>query len=332
MDGKIQSEKELIKIISYLKNQGKKVVTYNGSFDLLHAGHIASIREAKAQGDVLVILLNSDTSVQSYKSSKRPIISQEDRAQLLAALEDVDYVIIFDDINPKQILAKIKPDIHCNGSDWGKDCVEREVVEGNGGQIYILKWTQGLSTSSLIKKIIEAYSSSLTKAIFLDRDGTINVNGNGYIHKKEDFIYTDKAIAALQKLSKSDYKIIIITNQSGVGRGYFTKEDVENLHKLMIEQLDKKGIRIDRIYFCPHHPDDGCDCRKPKIGMLMQAVKDFDISLNDSWMIGDDERDIIMSRDANLKAIKLGEKMSKDLKLGANFYAKDLQEATDIIL
>ncbi|RLG13731.1 hypothetical protein DRN69_05105 [Candidatus Pacearchaeota archaeon] len=90
-------------------------------------------------------------------------------------------------------------------------------------------------------------------------------------------------------------------------------------------------MRIDKIYYCPHHPKDNCLCRKPKIGMLLKAVKDFDISLNESWVIGDDERDIIMARNANVKSIKLGKKMPKKLKLEPNFYAKNLLEAVGII-
>lgn len=332
MNGKIKTQDEIIKLTHDFKIQGKKIVTYNGSFDLLHAGHVLSIKEAKSQGDILIILLNSDKSIHCYKSSKRPIVSQENRAELLAALEDVDFVIIFDEINPKSILDKIKPDIHCNGSDWGKNCIEREVVEKNGGKIYILKWSAGLSTSNLIKKIIDSYEEPLVKAIFLDRDGTINHNKDGYIHKKENFVFTESCLEALHKLTDSNYKIVIITNQSGIGRGYFREEDLEKLHEWMVSELKGNGVRVDRIYYCPHHPEDNCDCRKPKVEMLMQAVKDLDISLNDSWMIGDDERDVMMGREANLKVIKIGPKMSKDLKLEPNFYARDLQRAVDIIL
>lgn len=163
---KIKTQKDIIEISKELKQQGKKVVTFNGSFDLLHAGHILALQEAKTQGDVLIVALNSDKSVQSYKGPHRPIVLQKERALQLAALECVDYIVLFDEINSIKILDKIKPDIHCNGADWGKNCVEREIVEKNNGKIHISKWTKGLSTTNLIKKILEVYQKPTKKAIF----------------------------------------------------------------------------------------------------------------------------------------------------------------------
>lgn len=329
---KIKKPKELVEIIQRLKKQGKKIVTYNGSFDLLHSGHITSIQEAKEQGDILIIPLNSDRSIRTYKGQNRPIIPQGDRAKILAALENVDYVTIFDDINPKKILALLKPDVHCNGSDWGRNCIERETVERNGGRINILKWKKDQSTSSLIRKILQVYQNSSRKAVFFDRDGTINLNKDGYIHKIEDFEFIPHALEGLKTLAKTDYEIIILTNQSGIGRGYYSENDFKKLNDWMLSFLKEKGIKITRVYYCPHIDGDRCECRKPDIGMLLWAVKDFDISLNDSWFIGNDYRDVIMGREANIKMIKIGEKMPQSLRLKPNYYAKDIQEAIKIIL
>jgi len=156
--GKLKNQKSIIGIVSNLRKQGKKIVTYNGSFDILHLGHVKSLQEARKQGDVLIVPLNSDKSIKGYKSPKRPIIPQSQRAQMLAALSCVDYVVIFNELNPIKILDKIKPDIHCNGADYGKNCIEKDIVEKNGGRIYILKWIPGLSTSKIINKILDAYS------------------------------------------------------------------------------------------------------------------------------------------------------------------------------
>lgn len=331
MDKKIKSQTEISRIIQKFKRQGKKIVTFNGSFDVLHIGHIKSLQEAKRQGDILIVLLNSDKSVKKYKGLNRPINFQKERAKMLSALECVDYITVFNEINPKKILEKIKPDIHCNGSDWGKDCVEKETVEKNGGKIYILNWSKGFSTTKLVKKILNVYSKPEIRAVFLDRDGTININQPEYLHEMKDFKFAHFVIPALQKLSESDYKIIVLTNQSGIGRGYFKEKDLKKLHQWLVKKLKKKEIRIDRIYYCPHHPEDNCFCRKPKIGMILKAVKDFDISLNKSWVIGDDERDIIMGREVNAKTIKTGKKMSKSRKLEPNYYAKNLLEAAKII-
>lgn len=330
MNAKIKSQKKIVEIVKNLKKQGKKVVTFNGGFDILHLGHIKSFEEAKKQGDVFVILLNSDESVQKYKGPNHPVNSENDRAKILASLECVDYIAIFDEINCKNILSKVKPNIHCNGSDWGKSCVERGVVEENGGRIHILKWQKGFSTSGLIKKT--KHSKPDIKAIFLDRDGTININRPGCVREISQFKFAPGSISALKKLSKTDYKIIVITNQSGIGRGYFTENGLKEIHDFMIEELNKEGIKIDKIYYCPHLPEENCSCRKPKIGMLLKANQDFNLNLSKSWFVGDGESDIIAGREANIRTIKIGGKMPADLKLEPNHYVKNLNEAVNIIL
>lgn len=325
---KIKTLKEIVEISQAFKKNKKKIVTYNGSFDILHLGHIKSLEEAKEQGDVLIVPLNSDKSVRIYKGPNHPIVSQKERAQTLAALSCVDYVVIFDEINPKEILNKIKPDIHCHGSDWGKDCVEKETVESNGGKIYILKTVPGLSTTGLLKKIMNVYSKPETRAVFLDRDGTINFNEPGYVHKIKDFKFTPGALTALRKLSQTNYKIIIVTNQSGIGRNLFTKKDLEILHRWMLGEFRKEKIRIDKIYYCPHIAQDNCSCRKPKIGMLKEAVKDFGVNLSKSWIVGDSEREVQMGKEANLRTIFLGKKSA----IKPHHQVENLAEAIRVIL
>lgn len=332
MNKKIKTQSQISGIVKTLQKEGRKIVTYNGSFDILHAGHVQAINEAKKQGDVLIILLNSDVSIKMYKGPSRPINQERERSEMLAGLSDVDYVVLFDEINPKNLLAKIMPNIHCNGSDWGKSCVERSVVEEHGGKIHILRWKEGFSTSGIIEKIRAADSSAEIKAVFLDRDGTININDPEYIHKISDVRFVPGAISALKKLSKSNCKIIIITNQSGIARGYYKEKDMELLHTWMLSEFKKSDIRIDRIYHCPHGPDDECVCRKPEIGMFLQAAKDFGVNLSKSWFVGDDKRDVIAGRNANIKTIKIGDTMPSALKLEPNYYVKDLKEAVEIIL
>ncbi|MFH1423794.1 MAG: D-glycero-beta-D-manno-heptose 1,7-bisphosphate 7-phosphatase [Candidatus Nealsonbacteria bacterium] len=310
---KIKTQKEIIGICRSFKKRKKTVVTCNGSFDILHAGHFQRLKEAKAQGDVLIVCLNSDQSVRAYKGPGRPINKQAVRVQNLVVLPYIDYLVVFNELNPKNILNKIKPDIHCVGRDWGKNCVERDVVEKNGGKIYVAKWLKGFSTSDIIK-------TPKIGAIFLDRDGVININEPEYVHRIEDFKFVPRALPALRRLSQTDYKIIIATNQSGIGREYYTEKDLEVLHQWMLRRFKKEGIRIDKIYYCPHAPGQKCNCRKPKTGMIEQAVKDFGINLSKSWIIGDSERDIQMGKEVNLKTILLGGEV------------KNLAEAVKIIL
>jgi len=138
--------------------RGEKVVWTNGCFDLLHVGHIRGFRDAKALGDILIVGINSDASVRGIKGDSRPIVNQEERAELIAALEMVDYVTIFDEPTPVSALSRLRPDIHCKGAEYedgARPMPEREVVLGYGGQIRFLPFHAGRSTSELVDRILE---------------------------------------------------------------------------------------------------------------------------------------------------------------------------------
>ena len=130
----------------------------------------------------------------------------------------------------------------------------------------------------------------LNKAIFLDRDGVINEEVN-YLHKVDNFIFINGIFEACQHYLKLDYKIIIITNQSGISRGYYSIKDYQNLTKWMLNQFENKGISILDTFYCSHLPESNCSCRKPKPGMFITAKNKYDIDMAQSWMIGDRETD-----------------------------------------
>lgn len=138
-----------------LKESGKTIATLNGSFDLLHAGHLHMIYEASLQADLLILALNSDSSIQHYKSPLRPIVPLEYRLRMIAALEFVDFVTAFEETDPRVLLSKIKPHVHVNGAEYGANCIESDVVKFHGGRIHIVELIPGLSTSTLIKKIVK---------------------------------------------------------------------------------------------------------------------------------------------------------------------------------
>ncbi|MDP1880523.1 MAG: adenylyltransferase/cytidyltransferase family protein [Parachlamydiaceae bacterium] len=144
---------QLITRVGELKQKEKKIVTLNGSFDLLHAGHLQIIYEASLQGDVLILALNSDESIKKYKSPSRPIIPLCYRMEMMAALEFVDYVTYFDETDPRSLLKKIRPHVHVNGTEYGENCIEASTVIEGGGKIHIVNLIPGLSTSSIIAKI-----------------------------------------------------------------------------------------------------------------------------------------------------------------------------------
>lgn len=153
LENKIVSLDSLFPIVDKLKAQGKTIVTNNGSYDIVHLGHILGLFEAKRQGDILIVGVNSDASIQGYKGPTRPINDQRMRSHLLAALSCTDYVFLFDELTPLSWLEKIKPHVHTNGAEYGENCIEREIIEAHGGKIYLLPMVEGYKTTNIIEKI-----------------------------------------------------------------------------------------------------------------------------------------------------------------------------------
>jgi D-beta-D-heptose 7-phosphate kinase/D-beta-D-heptose 1-phosphate adenosyltransferase len=149
-------------LIEVQKARGKRIVFTNGCFDLLHVGHVKYLQKARNLGDILVLGLNSDASVRRLKGAKRPLLDQDERAQLLAALDCIDYVIVFDEDTPLQLITALKPHILAKGGDYSLDgVVGREVVESYGGRVELITFVDGKSTTSIIEKVLERYSPEI---------------------------------------------------------------------------------------------------------------------------------------------------------------------------
>jgi D-glycero-D-manno-heptose 1,7-bisphosphate phosphatase len=142
----------------------------------------------------------------------------------------------------------------------------------------------------------------MKKALFLDRDGVINIDKN-YLYQIDDFEFIDGIFDLCKKYQDKGYLIIVITNQAGIARGYYSVNDFNKLTHWMTEQFLTKGILLSKVYFCPHHPDfdQDCNCRKPKPGMLLKAAKDFNLNLSQSVLIGDKQSDIDAGSNAGIK-------------------------------
>lgn len=158
-ESKIRSRSDMKAERDRLKREGKQVVFTNGCFDLLHAGHVSYLQFAREQGDVLVVGINSDASVKRAKGDKRPLVGERDRALVLAALECVDYVVVFDEDEPAALIAEIIPDILVKGEDWAHYVSGREVVEQHGGRVVLAPLKEGFSTSGLISRIRNLYGN-----------------------------------------------------------------------------------------------------------------------------------------------------------------------------
>ena len=174
----------------------------------------------------------------------------------------------------------------------------------------------------------------MNKAIFLDRDGTLNID-HGYVHKIDDFQFIDGTIQALRQLKEMGYLLVLVTNQSGIGRGFFPENQFLRLTEWMDWSLAEQGVDLDGIYYCPHHPDgkgeyqEDCDCRKPKSGMLLQAIDELQIDPAQSVMIGDKIDDIQAGIGAKIKTnilVKTGKSITKEGEALADFVLNSLAD------
>jgi rfaE bifunctional protein nucleotidyltransferase chain/domain len=158
MRSKILKLSDLVKVLESLREAGKRIVFTNGCFDILHAGHVRYLAAARSKGDILVLGLNSDISVKSIKPENRPIVSQDQRAEVLAGLACVDYITIFDEPDPLALIQTIKPDVLIKGADWKEaEIIGSNVVKSYGGKVIRIEVVPGISTSLIIQKILKLY-------------------------------------------------------------------------------------------------------------------------------------------------------------------------------
>lgn len=236
-----------------------------------------------------------------------------------------------------------------------KDVISKMIINGDNVYSYhSTEYVKDMGTPERFYAVNDDYANCISeqrnlshkqKAIFLDRDGTINVY-IPFLVNKEKFELIDGASEAIKKINSSDYLCIVVTNQPIIARGESSFENLEDIHKRMETLLGRDGAYIDGLYFCPHHKDKGfpgevpelkfdCDCRKPKIGMLLEAVKDFNIDLSESVVIGDSTLDIKMAENANMKSIlvKTGQAgLDGKYDVTPTEVAEDLLDAVNIIL
>ena len=170
------------------------------------------------------------------------------------------------------------------------------------------------------------------KAVFLDRDGVINKEKN-YLYQKKDFEFIDGVFEACRYFQKIGYQLIVVTNQSGIARSYYQKEDFYKLTKWMLKQFENQGIKILDVFFCPHGPESTCNCRKPNPGMLLEAKEKHKIDMKNSWMIGDKEADVGAANAAGIKntiLVKTGHDID-ETNSNAKFILKSIKNTLDII-
>lgn len=287
----------------------RPLVFTNGVFDVLHRGHVNYLHQAAALGGSLIVAVNSDTSARMLgKGPDRPLNRAEDRAAVLAGLASVALVTFFDERTPVELIKEIRPDLYVKGGDYDMEQLEEtRVVRSWGGDALAIPFVDGYSTTSLVKRIRAGDSvPAPRKAAFLDRDGVINLD-RAYVSRWEDFEFVPGAIDAMRRLKKAGYALVVVTNQSGIARGYYTEAQYQALTAAMKQALADAGVAVDAVYHCPHHAKGevaelaiDCDCRKPAPGMILRAAKELNLSLADSILVGDKPSDIEAARAAGI--------------------------------
>ena len=215
---KIKTREELSKLAESFKKQKKKIGFTSGVFDIMHAGHVDFLQKAKSKCDILIVAINSDESVKRYKGENRPIISQKERAYVLAGLESVDYVFIFEERRNKENIEMLKPDFYFKAGDYSQEqLTSKEIVESYGGQVILIPIKEDTSTTKIISLILEKEGRNAAikiekdntvmlkqahqktrPAIFLDRDGTINEDAE-YVSEIAKFKFLKNAIQGIKK-------------------------------------------------------------------------------------------------------------------------------------
>lgn len=182
----------------------------------------------------------------------------------------------------------------------------------------------------------------MKRIIFIDRDGVINKDPGGwtkysYVTKWEDFIFLPNSIEALKKLNSAGYNIVVISNQAGVGKGYYSEETLKDINKMMLKEVEKAGAKITKTYYCIHRNEDNCNCRKPKTGLFEEAKKDFSFDTANTFFIGDGKTDIEAGDKVGLKTIlllsgKTDHKDVDDWPVKPDFIFDNLLKAVDFII
>jgi rfaE bifunctional protein nucleotidyltransferase chain/domain len=335
---KVLTIEQLLAVRGRWRQERKTVVWTNGCFDLLHIGHVRTLQEARGLGDVLVVGLNSDGSVRRLKGPTRPLVPLAERAEVLAALACVDAVVAFHDPTPEAILTQVRPDIFCKGGDYapphGLPVPEASLIESYGGRVAYLTYLPGVSTTELARRASQKPGDELRRlsgrpAVFLDRDGTL-VEDVGYPRDPDQLRLLPGATQALAELRIKGFALVIISNQSGVGRGLLTREQADRVHSGLTGLLAEQGVSLDGAYYCYHGPDEACPCRKPSPHLLRTAADELGLDLARSFMIGDKRTDVEAGRAACSGTILLTGRPAEGIT--ADFVAPDWPAAVDYIL
>jgi len=301
--------------VDKLRRAGRKFGYTCGAFDLLHAGHVDYLARSRKLCDALLVAVNSDWSIRQYKDPHRPICSELERMSVVAALESVDAVTILDDVRPLAQIERWKPDFYIKGGDYSaRQLRSAEAVTAFGGQVVTIPVSHLVSTSQIVERVVAAERlappSPITSVapkgiVFLDRDGTL-LKESPYLSDPGQAELLPGVGEGLAELQRAGYRLVIVTNQQGIGLGYFDVREFIAVNTALFRLLAPFGVTISRIYYCPHSAADACECRKPAAGLLLRAMREFGIEAERCFMVGDRDVDAMAGASAGCAPVLVG--------------------------
>jgi D-glycero-D-manno-heptose 1,7-bisphosphate phosphatase len=312
---KILTDDEVDGWVAELRRAGRKLGYTCGAFDLLHAGHVDYLARSRARCGALLVAVNSDWSIRQYKDPHRPICSELERMSVVAALGSVDAVTILNDVRPLAQIQRWKPDFYIKGGDYSaRQLRSAEAVTAYGGQVVTIPVSHHVSTSQIIERVMAVerlappspvISAAPKGIVFLDRDGTL-LKDSPYMSDPREAELLPGVGEGLAELQRAGYRLVMVTNQQGIGLGYFSVREFIAVNTALFRLLTPFGVTISRFYYCPHSAAAACDCRKPRPGLLLRALREFGIEAERCFMVGDRDVDAIAGANAGCSAVLVG--------------------------
>jgi rfaE bifunctional protein nucleotidyltransferase chain/domain len=334
---KMRSQDSLLEWVQAERRGGAKIGFTCGAFDILHAGHVEYLSQARRLCDRLVVAVNCDERVRAQKGPGRPINPEQQRMSVVAALECVDAVVLLEDPRPIRLIELLRPDLYIKGGDYEPARLRSaDFVRSYGGQVVVVPITTDSSTTAIIHRItqISLYQAGPDPAredpnslVLLDRDGTL-IRGEPFPNDPARVQLLPGVIGSLQALQRAGFRLAIVTNQQGIGLGYITREEFIAVNQAMLARLGSSGIYISRIYYCPHSLAAKCACRKPGAYLYESALRDFDVAPGNCYVIGDNETDVGGAKQLGCRTVLLAGAPAA----AADFTAADIEQACRWIL
>jgi rfaE bifunctional protein nucleotidyltransferase chain/domain len=312
---KLLSHEQVDEWVLHERAAGRRIGLTCGSFDILHAGHVQYLERAREQCDRLLVAVNSDASVGRYKDPLRPINGERERMYVVAALAAVDAVTILAEDRPLNLLLRWKPDLYIKGGDYRTSSLRSgAAVEAYGGRVVVIPSEFATSTSGMIGRIEsilahaapeKAAAREVRGLVLADRDGTL-IRDVPFLADPAHVELLPGVGEGLGALQNAGFALAVVTNQQGIGLGYCSTREMIAVNQQMFRALGPHGVRIAKIYHCPHSAAEECGCRKPRDGMVRRALCDFGVAADRTFLIGDTATDMAAGRSAGCRTVFVG--------------------------